>query len=105
MVPTLAYCGAYAYMPVRALAGVLSVGDLKLMVGAFSRSKSLMESLLSDVSLVSGQSLFVRDLFEYFKTKPFDASKADALPPDSASELALSSRPSRLPTRDPTGAS
>ncbi len=80
LVPTLAYYGAYAYILVRALAGILSVGDLTLMVGAFSRSRSLMESLVSGLASVSEQSLFVKDLFEYFETKPSIASKLDALP-------------------------
>jgi ATP-binding cassette subfamily B protein len=80
LVPTLAYYGAYAYILVRALAGILSVGDLTLMVSAFSRSRSLLESLVSGLSSVSEQSLFVKDLFEYFETKPSIASKPDPLP-------------------------
>ena len=80
LVPTIAYYGAYAYILVRALAGILSVGDLTLMVGAFSRSRSLMESLVSSLSSVSEQALFVKDLFEYFETKPSIESKPDSLP-------------------------
>lgn len=79
LVPTLAYYGAYAFILVRALAGALSVGDLTLMVGAFSRSRSLMESLVSGLSSVSEQSLFVKDLFDYFETKPSIASRPDSL--------------------------
>src|SRR4051794_536749 len=40
LLPTGAYYGAYAFIVLRALAGALTVGDLTLMVGAFSRSRN-----------------------------------------------------------------
>ena len=44
LIPTSAYYVAYILIILRALAGVLSVGDLTLIVGAFSRARSIMES-------------------------------------------------------------
>ena len=46
LIPTAAYYGAYAYIVMRALAATISVGDLTLMVGAFSRARNIMESLV-----------------------------------------------------------
>ncbi len=80
LLPTAAYYGAYAFVVLRALAGALTIGDLTLVVGAFSRARSLMESLLSSLAGVSEQALFLKDLFEFFETKPQIASRPGALP-------------------------
>jgi ATP-binding cassette subfamily B protein len=80
LVPTGAYYSAYAMILVKALAGVLSVGDLTLIVGAFQRARSLMDSLVSSLVGVSEQALYITDLFDYFDTKPSIASPPNALP-------------------------
>ncbi len=78
--PTGAYYGAYALIIVKALAGALTVGDLTLMAGAFSRSRSIMESLVSGLAGVSEQALFIKDLFDFFETNPTIASQPNAIP-------------------------
>ena len=80
LIPTAAYYFAYALIILRALAGLLSVGDLTLLVGAFSRARSIMESLVSGLVGISEQALFVKDLFEFFETKPAIHSSPGALP-------------------------
>lgn len=79
LVPTGAYYVAYALILVRALAGALTVGDLTFMVGAFSRARNIMESLVSGLVGVSEQALFIKDLFDFFQTNPFIVSKPNAL--------------------------
>src|SRR5579875_1122186 len=66
LIPTGAYYGAYAYIILRALAGSLTVGDLTLVAGAFSRSRTIMENLVSSLVNVSEQALFIKDLFDFF---------------------------------------
>jgi len=80
LVPTGAYYTAYAFIIVRALAGALTIGDLTLMVGAFSKARSIMESLVSGLVGVSEQALFIKDLFDFFQTNPLIASKPEAVP-------------------------
>ena len=80
LAPTGAYYLAYALILRRALSGALSVGDLTLATGAFSRARSLMESLVSGLAGISEQSLFIKDLFDFFDSKPAIVSKPDALP-------------------------
>jgi ATP-binding cassette subfamily B protein len=80
LIPTCAYYSAYGLILVRALAGVLSVGDLTLMVGAFSRARSIMESLVSGLVGISEQALFIKDLFEFFETKPSIVATPDSIP-------------------------
>jgi ATP-binding cassette subfamily B protein len=80
LAPTGAYYLAYALILRRALTGALSVGDLTLATGAFSRARSIMESLVSGLAGISEQSLFIKDLFDFFDSKPTIISKPDALP-------------------------
>ena len=80
LIPTGAYYSAYALIIVRALSGVLTVGDLTLLVGAFSRSRNIMEGLVSGLVGISEQALFIKDLFEFFDTKPTIVSVPNALP-------------------------
>ena len=80
LVPSVAYYAAYALIILRALVGVLTVGDLTLIVGAFSRARSIMESLVSGLVGVSEQALFIKDLFDFFETTPSIVSPPNALP-------------------------
>ena len=80
LVPTAGYYGAYALILVKALQGLISVGGLTLIVGAFSRSRSIMESLVSGLVGISEQALFIKDLFDFFDTNPTVVSRPGALP-------------------------
>ena len=80
LAPTGAYYIAYALILLKALKGLLSIGDLTLATGAFSRARSIMESLVSGLAGISEQSLFIKDLFDFFETKSVIVSKPDALP-------------------------
>jgi ATP-binding cassette subfamily B protein len=80
LAPTGAYYIAYALILRKALVGGLSIGDLTLMTGAFSRARSIMESLVSGLAGISEQSLFIKDLFDFFETESLIVSKPDALP-------------------------
>jgi ATP-binding cassette subfamily B protein len=80
LAPTCAYYIAYGLILLRALSGALSVGDLTLATGAFSRARSLMESLVSGLAGISEQSLFIKDLFDFFDSTPAIVSKPNALP-------------------------
>jgi len=80
LIPVLAYYAAYVLIISRALSGALSVGGLTLLVGAFSRARSIMESLVSGLVGISEQALFVKDLFDFFETAPAIRSLPGALP-------------------------
>ncbi len=79
LAPTGAYYIAYALILVKALKGLLSVGDLTLATGAFSRARSIMESLVSGLAGIAEQSLFIKDLFDFFDTQAVIVSKPNAL--------------------------
>ena len=80
LLPTAGYYGAYAVILYRTLHGTLTVGDLTFLTGAFSRSRGLIEQIFSNFSSIAEQSLFIEDLFDFFKTKPKIVSGPNALP-------------------------
>jgi ATP-binding cassette subfamily B protein len=80
LLPTAGYYGAYAWILYRTLSGSLSVGDLTFLVGAFSRSRGLIEQLFSSATNIADQALFIRDLFDFFKTEPGIVSKSGSIP-------------------------
>jgi ATP-binding cassette subfamily B protein len=80
LLPTAAYYGAYAWILYRTITGSLSLGDLTFLVGAFARSRALIEQLFANFTNIAEQALFIEDLFDFFRTEPSIMSKPDALP-------------------------
>ncbi|MBZ5577701.1 MAG: ABC transporter ATP-binding protein/permease [Acidobacteriia bacterium] len=70
LISTGGYYGAYAVVLVRTLAGGISVGTFTFLTGAFSRSRSYIERILSSFNDISEQALFLKDLFEFFEMEP-----------------------------------
>ncbi|HIL58664.1 MAG TPA: ABC transporter ATP-binding protein, partial [Rhodothermales bacterium] len=77
---TLGYYAAYAVIVYRTASGAFTIGDLTFLAGSFARMRSLLESMLQSFSTVSGQALYLADLFSFFEIKPRVASAADAPP-------------------------
>jgi ATP-binding cassette subfamily B protein len=65
LLSTGGYYGAYIVILQRTLAGALT-----FLAGAFARSRMYIEKILSGVSDISEQALFLKDLFEFFEMKP-----------------------------------
>ena len=80
LLPTAGYYAAYVLILVRTLAGQLSIGSLTFLVAAFLRSRGLIESLFSSLNNIGEQALYIKDLFEFFETKPQIASPPNAIP-------------------------
>ncbi|MEO8028102.1 MAG: ABC transporter ATP-binding protein [Bryobacteraceae bacterium] len=80
MLPTAGYYVSYGVILYRTLTGAVSVGDLTFLAGAFARSRGLIESLFGGINNVSEQALYIKDLFDYFDTKPSIVSKPKAIP-------------------------
>ena len=79
LLPAFGYYGGYALILSRTLAGVLTVGDLTFLTGAFARSRGLIEQIFSNFSGIAEQALYVEDLFDFFRTEPNIHSRPGAL--------------------------
>ncbi len=77
---TAAYYAAYALVLADAVRGLITVGTLTFLAGAFSRSRDLVQRLLSSASDIFEQALYLRDLFLFFEMKPSIVSGPRNLP-------------------------
>ena len=77
---TLGYYAAYAIIVYRTASGAFTLGDLTFLAGSFARMRSLLEGMLQSFSSVSGQALYLEDLFSFFEIEPRVASEAGAPP-------------------------
>ncbi|HEY2322376.1 MAG TPA: ABC transporter ATP-binding protein [Thermoanaerobaculia bacterium] len=74
------YYGAYALILVRAFTGAITVGALTFLAAAFSRSRDVTQRLMLTAGTIYEQSLYIKDLFDFFEMKPAITSMPDAPP-------------------------
>ena len=79
-VGSLGYYIAFAVIVYRTAAGLFTIGDLTFLAGSFRRMRALLESMLQSFSTVSGQALYLADLFSFFEIEPRVTSKPEARP-------------------------
>ncbi|MGI4802499.1 MAG: ABC transporter ATP-binding protein [Janthinobacterium lividum] len=69
-VGTVGYYAAYGYLAWRTATGGLTVGDLTFLAASFLRLRGLLAGLLSGVSTLASQALYLKDLFDFLEVKP-----------------------------------
>ena len=74
----LGYYGAYVIILVRAVGGVISIGTLTFLAGSFSRSRDIIQRLLISASDIYEQSLYLKDMFDFFDMRPNMVSRPGA---------------------------
>ena len=79
LISTGGYYGAYVVVLGQTLAGALSLGTFTFLTGAFARSRSAIEQVLSSFQDISDEALYVKDLFDFFELEPAIRSGAGAL--------------------------
>jgi len=67
---TLGYYSAYAIILLRTVQGVISIGSLTFLAASFSRSRDIIQRLLLTASDVVEQSLYLKDMFDFFDMRP-----------------------------------
>jgi len=60
--------------------GEFSIGDLTFLAGSFRRLRQLLEGLLSGISNVAGQALYLDDLYSFFEIEAEITSPANPRP-------------------------
>ncbi len=77
---TLGYYAAYALLAWRTAEGALSVGDLTFLAASFLRLRGLLAGVLTGVSSLASQALYLQDLFAFLGIRAAIASPPDPLP-------------------------
>ena len=73
LISTGGYYGAYVVVLGQTLAGALSLGTFTFLTGAFSRSRSAIEQVLSSFQDISDEALYIKDLFDFFELEAGDS--------------------------------
>lgn len=63
---TSGYYGAYVFIVVKTISGVLSVGDLTFLAGSFRQLRTLSEGLLSRLTSISQGAIYLNDFIDFF---------------------------------------
>jgi ATP-binding cassette subfamily B protein len=80
MISTGGYYGAYAYVIWRTLAGRWGIGTFYFLTAAILNASSNIQQVLSTLSGIADQALFLTDLLAFFEMRPTIQSKPNALP-------------------------
>ncbi len=80
VVGMLGYYGAYVIILLRAVAGVISIGTLTFLAASFARSRDIIQRVLITASDIYEQSLYLKDMFDFFDMRPTIASRPGACP-------------------------
>jgi ATP-binding cassette subfamily B protein len=65
VIGTSAYYGAYVFMIVRTVAGLLSIGDLTFLSGSFNRLRSRLQGVFTRFTAITERALYLQDYFEF----------------------------------------
>jgi ATP-binding cassette, subfamily B, bacterial len=78
LIGTLGYYGAYAIVLSRTVSGAITIGMLTFLAASFRQSRDIIGSLLMSASSIFEQSLYLKDLFDFFDMQPSIHNKPDA---------------------------
>jgi ATP-binding cassette subfamily B protein len=78
VVSTLGYYGAYVHILWGTVSGAITLGTLTFLASSFVRSRDLLQRLLTGSSGIYEQSLYLKDLFEFFEMRPTITSSPGA---------------------------
>ena len=54
---TLAYYGAYLFIIIQTVGGIITVGTLTFLAGSFSRMRSMLQAVMNNFSRIAGSAL------------------------------------------------
>lgn len=77
---TLAYYGAYVFILLQTISGLLTVGTLTFLAGSFSRMRGMLQGIMRRFSRITEGALYLQDLFDFFQLQPSIANHQQAMP-------------------------
>lgn len=75
-----AYAAVYGYAIYQAIKGSITLGDLTLYSGAFARSQGLFNAIISNLTSLYENNLFINNLFTFLDLEPMITSPAKPVP-------------------------
>lgn len=72
----LSYYGAYVYIILRVLTGVITIGELTFLSGSFNRLRNNLQGFFSRFTRISESALYLQDYFDFLDLKIEQTSEA-----------------------------
>ena len=80
VIGSVTYYGAYVLIIVQTIEGVITLGTLTFLAGAFRRMQQGLRNILSRFASIGENALYLRDLFDFFAITPRIADRRGARP-------------------------
>ncbi len=61
----LSYYGAYVLIIIRTVTGIITIGDLTFLAGAFRRLRNQLQTIFSRLSRITESALYLKDYFDF----------------------------------------
>lgn len=79
-VGTLAYYGAYVFIIIQTVGGLITVGTLTFLAGSFNRMRSMLQNIMNRFSKIAQEALYLEDYFAFLDLDPQITSIKNHLP-------------------------
>jgi len=79
VVGTLAYYGAFVFIIMQTVSGIITVGMLTFLSSSFNRLRSMLQGIMSRFSKIADNALYLQDFFEFMAIEPVISSPENAL--------------------------
>jgi len=67
---TIGYYGAYGWIALSAISGLISIGSLTFLAGSFARMRQIMEGILKRFADIAQGALYLEDYYSFFEIQP-----------------------------------
>ncbi|MEZ5039340.1 MAG: ABC transporter ATP-binding protein [Saprospiraceae bacterium] len=67
---TIAYYGAYIFIIIQTVSGLITLGTLTFLSGSFKNMQSRLQSIMTRFSSIAASALYLQDLFDFFSIQP-----------------------------------
>ena len=82
----LSYYGAYVYIILRVLTGVISIGELTFLSGSFNRLRNNLQGFFSRFTRISESALYLQDYFDFLDLRIEQTSEAKTPIPETITQ-------------------
>src|SRR5690554_5585418 len=82
----LSYYGAYIYIILRVLTGVISIGELTFLSGSFNRLRNNLQGFFSRFTRISESALYLQDYFDFLDLRIEQTSEAKTPIPETITQ-------------------
>ncbi|MEM7102436.1 MAG: ABC transporter ATP-binding protein [Bacteroidota bacterium] len=66
---TMSYYGAYVFIILQTVNGLITVGTLTFLAGSFNRMRNMLQGIMNRFSKIAEGALYLQDLFDFFDLK------------------------------------